>query len=232
MSEAENPIEPSANNGTEEPRTQVVIDDAKFTWSTITLMLPTIVLLVVFYGSMEFVRVNAGAFSRDVYVRNLRSAPPVLGLPPELEKRIRGQKIYSAKCAACHQENGVGVPGQFPPLKGSEWVLAAGPDRIARVILDGVAGPITVKGAVYNNAMVPWRKQMNDEEVSDVLTFIRSNPEWGHSAAMVEEDVISAIREETAKHDGSTYTEAELLEVELKVPGAAGPETVAAPKAD
>lgn len=215
MSESENPIEPVDGRETEEPDTQVVIDDAKFGWSTIVLMLPTIMLLVVFYGGMEFVRVHAGNFSRDVYVRNLREAPPVLGLPPELEKRMRGKKLYSANCSACHQETGVGVPGQFPPLKDSEWVLAAGPDRIARVILDGVAGPITVKGATYNNAMVPWRKTMNDEQISDVLTFIRSNPAWGHSASMVEEEAVAAIRNDTTKHHGATYTEAELLEVEL-----------------
>lgn len=82
-----------------------------------------------------------------------------------------GKKIYN-NCIGCHQATGMGTPGLFPPLKGSEWV-DGGTERLAMVVLSGVTGPIEVSGTTYNNpAMQPW-KILSDEKLAQVLTYIR-----------------------------------------------------------
>ena len=68
----------------------------------------------------------------------------------------RGKKVYSANCATCHQPNGQGVAGQYPPLAASEWVLGS-TKRLGMILLKGAEGPMTVKGAQYVSAVIqPW----------------------------------------------------------------------------
>src|SRR5688572_11857628 len=64
-----------------------------------------------------------------------------------------GAKLYNLYCSVCHQGTGLGLPGQFPPLAGSEWVITENPERPIRIVLDGLTGPITVKGVPFNNTM-------------------------------------------------------------------------------
>lgn len=172
---------------------------------------PFILLVVLFFGGMLYVESHGGAFNRDVYVGSMKTLPPQLGLSPEQELYIRGQRVY-AVCAACHQPSGGGVPGQFPPLSGSEWALADGPNRVIRLVLDGVGGPMKVKGETYNNVMVPWRDSpFTDEDLAGVITFIRKNKDWGHDASMVTAAQVKAVREATKGHAGTAYTADELL---------------------
>ena len=122
----------------------------------------------------------------------------------------RGKKIYSANCATCHQANGQGVAGQYPPLAGSEWVLGS-TKRLGMIILKGAEGPMTVKGAQYGSAvMQPWDKTLNDQKIADVMTYIRQ--EWGNKAGSVAPEGIAALRKEVAGKQGS-YREPELKAV-------------------
>jgi mono/diheme cytochrome c family protein len=124
-----------------------------------------------------------------------------------------GQKIFTANCAVCHQPTGLGTPGQFPPLAGSEWVAAESPNRIIRAVLNGLQGPITVKGQPFNNAMVPWKSVLTkDEEVAAVLTFVRQNKEWGNSAPAVTPEQVKAIREKIKDRENS-FSPDELLQI-------------------
>lgn len=68
----------------------------------------------------------------------------------------RGAALYAAKCAACHGNNGEGQAGMYPPLRGSEWLTPA-PNRptVESIILNGLQGPITVKGEAWNSTMLP-----------------------------------------------------------------------------
>ena len=93
---------------------------------------------------------------------------------PEAKIRAQGREIFEKTCAACHQPNGLGKEGTAPPLVGSEWVLAPSGDRIARIVLYGLTGPINVKGQQWSLTMVPWRDNYNDEQLAAVLTFVRS----------------------------------------------------------
>ena len=107
---------------------------------------------------------------------------------------VDGGQIYSAQCVACHQATGAGLPGVFPPLAGSEWVT--GPDKVAAaILLHGITGKLTVKGASYNGQMPAFKDKLSDAEIAAVLSHIRAN--FGNSAGKVSADVVKAEREAT-----------------------------------
>jgi mono/diheme cytochrome c family protein len=142
----------------------------------------------------------------------------------------RGKKIYSANCATCHQANGEGVAGQYPPVAGSEWVTGS-TKRLGMILLKGLEGPMTVKGVQYGSAvMQPWEKTLNDQKIADVMTYIRQ--EWGNTAGPVAPEGVAALRKEIAGRTTS-YREPDLKEVpdDEMLPGgdAAEPPAGAAP---
>jgi mono/diheme cytochrome c family protein len=146
----------------------------------------------------------------------------------ELSPAARGKKVFSANCATCHQANGQGVAGQYPPLAGSEYVIN-GTRRPAMIVLKGLQGPLTVKGAQFGSAvMQPWDKTLSDQKIADVLTYIRSD--WGNKASPVSAEQIAALRKELASKNDS-WTEGDLKSVppETELPG--GPPAGAAPPA-
>ncbi len=124
----------------------------------------------------------------------------------------RGRLVFNTYCSACHQPNGRGLPGQFPPLAGSDWVLTEGPNRIIRIVLDGLQGPITVNGVEFNNVMLPWRDQLSDEDIAAVVTYVRGNKDWGNNAGPATPAQVKGIRAATASR-GQNWTAAELLAI-------------------
>jgi mono/diheme cytochrome c family protein len=87
-------------------------------------------------------------------------------------------------------------------------VLEDGPNRIIKLILNGIQGPITVSGQQFNNSMVPWRDTMTDEQIAAVATYIRST--WGNKAPPVTIDEVKAQRDATASRS-TAWSAAELL---------------------
>lgn len=117
-----------------------------------------------------------------------------------------GQKVY-ALCAACHQPNGQGLPGMFPPLAGSEWVLG-GTERLVAIIQAGIQGPLTVKGTVYGAVPMPAQGAiLTDKQMAQVLTYVRRS--WGNDASVVTEEMVAAGREKYRSRL-QPWTEAEL----------------------
>jgi len=109
------------------------------------------------------------------------SGGPAGGEQAELSPHDRGKKIFAANCQTCHQANGLGVPGQYPPLAGSEFTNG-GSRRMGMIVLKGLQGPVTVKGQQYGTAvMQPWDKTLTDQKIADVMTYERS--EWGNNAS-------------------------------------------------
>ncbi|MFB6248484.1 MAG: c-type cytochrome [Salinibacter sp.] len=92
-----------------------------------------------------------------------------------------GEKVYVTNCAACHQRDGKGAPPRYPTLAGTEWVTGD-KQRLISVIVNGLEGPIEVKGKSYNRAM-PSHDFLSDEEVAEVATYIRQN--FGNDASAV-----------------------------------------------
>src|SRR5205823_3237644 len=182
--------------------------------------------LAVFFGGAYLGRYS-GNFSGD-------GLDPLGGPPPtkkgagpqgeqqqaELTPHDRGKKIFAANCQTCHQANGLGVPGQYPPLAGSEFTTG-GSHRPAMIVLKGLQGPVTVKGQKFGSAvMQPWDKTLTDQRIADVLTYERS--EWGNSASPVTAEQIAALRKELANHPAS-FTEPDVLAVpeNAELPGGA-----------
>jgi len=181
--------------------------------SRVTPAVPFVVLVSILWGGMTYFDSHGGNFNGQVYARNLNHAPPVLGLSPAQEQLLKGKGIYTRNCSACHQPSGGGVPGQFPPLAGSDWVNGVGPNRIIRLVLDGITGPIEVNGNAFNSAMVPWRPMMSDEEIAAVVAYIRNEAEWGNSddGVFIKPSLVKSIRGATSGHAGQPYSADELL---------------------
>jgi mono/diheme cytochrome c family protein len=117
-----------------------------------------------------------------------------------------GAEIYLTRCMSCHQMNGGGVPGVFPPLTGTEWVTGD-EGVLIRIILNGMTGEIEVNGMVYTGAMPPWGAFLNDEEMADLLTYIRT--EWGNDASDITPEMVAEVREAVAERE-EPWTIAEL----------------------
>jgi mono/diheme cytochrome c family protein len=139
----------------------------------------------------------------------------------ELSPRDRGKKIFAANCQTCHQANGLGVAGQYPPLAGSEFTIG-GSRRPAMIVLKGLQGPVTVKGQQYGAAvMQPWEKTLTDQKIADVLTYERS--EWGNNASPVTAEQIAALRKELAGR-AESFVEHDIMAVpDEDLPGGAAP---------
>lgn len=108
-----------------------------------------------------------------------------------------GEEVYTQVCQVCHQAGGVGLPGAFPPLAGSEW-MAKSNEVLAKIILHGLQGEIEVKGAKYNSVMAPQAAALNDQEIANVLTYVRAN--WGNTAGEVKADEVKAVRDANVGH--------------------------------
>jgi len=108
-----------------------------------------------------------------------------------------GEQLYQQYCASCHMINGTGMIGRAPPLAGSEWVTMDSSVPI-RIVLHGLQGEIEVKGQKFNGIMASWGGILDDEEVSSILSYIRSS--WGNSAAAVRAEEVSQIREQFKGH--------------------------------
>jgi len=103
-----------------------------------------------------------------------------------------GAKVFQNVCMACHQQTGLGVPGAFPPLAGSEWVN--GDVHIpAKIILKGLQGSIEVKGASFNGVMPTFGEQLKDEEIAAVVTYIRT--QWGNNTGPLTAAEVKELRE-------------------------------------
>jgi mono/diheme cytochrome c family protein len=111
------------------------------------------------------------------------------------DDRSKGQKIFQKICAACHQQDAAGKEGVAPPLAGSEWVQAAGGERLVRIVLNGLSGPVQVQGKTWNLAMPPLRENLDDEQIAMVLNYIRS--QWGGGgAAPIKSELAATARQE------------------------------------
>ncbi len=125
-----------------------------------------------------------------------RKKLPHIRTPDEVTDKLMkedlsgGEAIYSTFCSACHQGDGTGASGRFPPLAGTEWV-SGDTDRLISILLKGMDEAIEVNGEQYSGVM-PQHAFLSDSEIAAVLTYIRSN--FGNSAAAVTATEVSTVR--------------------------------------
>lgn len=152
----------------------------------------------------------SGHFDRTVFNENALASQGGAAAAPVNPVAV-GDRLFhqTGACVTCHQETGLGIPGAYPPLAGSEWVN--GPqNRVISIVLYGLQGQVHVKGQVFSAAAMPafgpagfnWQ----DDQIAAVLTYVRQ--QWGNKAPAITPEAVAAIR---AK-DGSrgSWSEAEL----------------------
>jgi mono/diheme cytochrome c family protein len=93
-----------------------------------------------------------------------------------VDKRTAGLEIFQSTCSACHGADGEGKQNMAPPLKGSEYV-AGSPTRLAMILLNGISGPISLKGQTYtfNGSMPNFGNNFTDQQLSDVIEYIHNS---------------------------------------------------------
>jgi glucose/arabinose dehydrogenase len=102
----------------------------------------------------------------------------------------RGSALFLLNCAACHQADGRGLPGIFPPLARSDYLMAD-KTRSIRIAIQGTSGPMVVNGVEYQGVM-PAPPSLDDQQVADILTYVRSA--WGNEGDAVTLAEVQSVR--------------------------------------
>ncbi len=167
-------------------------------------------LLLVWAGM--YLGTYSGGFQGDVFNEeaNYKPSGPAGPVDPKAASIALGKKVFTVNCVQCHQSTGLGQPGQYPPLVGSEWVLGPAPKRLTQILLHGIQGTIHVKGAVYNNQMPAWNT-LSDKDIAGVLSYVRGEL-GGNSAPPITQEEMADARKLTASRSDS-WSEAELLQI-------------------
>ena len=105
----------------------------------------------------------------------------------------RGKTVYGTYCLACHQADGSGVPNMNPPIINTSWVLGSKTVLIQQV-LKGSANKVEIDGEKFHNSM-PAQAQLTDQQIADVLTFVRNS--FGNKASIVTPAEVKTVRAKT-----------------------------------
>jgi mono/diheme cytochrome c family protein len=163
------------------------------TSSTVPMWILVLTLVLLFFGTVYF-DYHSGWFDAQVYqpyasAEELDAYQPKSGAAAML---AQGKRSYDMVCGLCHGPDGMGKPNQAPPLAGSEWVNTKGFDRLVRIPLTGLNGPLTVQGKDWNLSMAPMGAALSDADLASVLTYIRES--WGNKAGPVTADDVKSVR--------------------------------------
>lgn len=167
--------------------------------STLPVWILCLALLLLYLAGVYFDE-NSGWFNAQIYApfkdaSQLEAYQPVSGAAAIL---AQGKHTYDSICAACHGPDGMGKPGQAPPLAGSEWVNAAGHQRIIEIPQLGLNGQVTVEGQTWNLSMAAMGAGLSDSDLAAVLTYVRSS--WGNKGDAISADDVKTIRSSIAGH--------------------------------
>jgi mono/diheme cytochrome c family protein/glucose/arabinose dehydrogenase len=147
-------------------------------------------------------------------VKNPEQVAPLVQDMTKKKVMDSGKEIYNKDgyCATCHQPDGKGLEAAgFPPLINNEWI-EGNPERLIKLVLKGIYGPIEVNGKTYPGQvpMTPFEGLLTDNEVAAVLTYIRKS--FGNDGGPIYPEKVAAIRNRIKDKEGF-YTPEELLEI-------------------
>lgn len=154
---------------------------------------------------------DVAAYAQAIFEPVKAEASVAKGRPltPDEQRRFEaGKAMYEATCLACHQVHGMGQIGLAPPLVGSEWVSGS-QERLIRIVLHGLRGPIKVKGETFEMDM-PALGVLDDEQIAAALTYVRR--EWGHTFEPVAPESVKKVRDATATREDA-WTMGDLLKI-------------------
>ena len=118
---------------------------------------------------------------------NTNQAPQAAAVPEE----VSAGQVYERVCLVCHQKDGMGVPNMYPPLTNTEWV-EGDKERLIKIVLNGLDEPMTIKGEKYT-AIMPAQDYLSNQEIADVLTYVRSN--FNNNASAITAEEVAAVRQ-------------------------------------
>ena len=162
-------------------------------------MLPLVLLFVfsglIFYAG-TYLNHYSARYDATVFDENGHSTKGQVAVV-KMDPMVAGKKNFELVCATCHQANGLGVAGVYPPLAGSEWVNGS-EERVIRIVLYGLKGSVTVKGTTYNAAAMPVIGKVSgsgynwsDEKIAAVLTYVRAS--FGNKSSAITPEQVAAI---------------------------------------
>ena len=158
-------------------------------FSPVPIVLMFFFAALCFWGGVYLVE-HSGGYRWDAYSPDF---DPTADAPKPVEISLfdRGAKIYRNQCAQCHQASGNGVAGVYPPLVASSWVTGH-PEVVARILINGLNGPMIVNGKSYNGNMPafgPGGLGLKEKDIAGVIPYIRQ--EWGNAAPEMTEQMIA-----------------------------------------
>ncbi len=125
------------------------------------------------------------------------AAPPKTAAKAAAKIARTGPQVYTATCVTCHQVNGQGVRGAFPPIVHTAWVNGRAEIPIA-IVLHGMTGDVTLAGVKYNVPMASLGATLSDQEIANVVTYVRA--QWGNKGTPVTVADVAAVRAATKTH--------------------------------
>jgi nitrite reductase (NO-forming) len=123
----------------------------------------------------------------------------ITGLATKEQKVAAGRVLYNGTCSVCHQQNGEGLEGVFPPLASSDYLMADN-RRAIEIVLNGLTGPVTVNDSPFNSVMPPM-SQLNDDEIANILTFALNT--WGNEGDAISSAEVAEVRATTERPRGA-----------------------------
>jgi len=131
---------------------------------------------------------------QNAFTQTKPKPAPKPATPAAVSKTVmdRGKKVYDMVCIACHQADGGGMPPMNPPLIKTKWVLG-NKKELVKIVLKGLkGGEIEIDGDTFNNPMPALETTLNDQQIADVLTYVRNN--FGNKASAVTVAEVKAVR--------------------------------------
>ena len=151
------------------------------------------------YSGKEVDSAYLGDKARDLKVVSQVAASTEHGTLSVEEQIKAGEALFNGTCSVCHQPNGQGLEGVFPPLAGSD-LLAKTPQRAIHIVLNGLSGAVTVNGKAYNSVMPPM-SQLNDDELANILTYVTHA--WGNDGSAFSAKEVAQTRKSTPRPAGA-----------------------------
>ncbi|MGE5394985.1 MAG: c-type cytochrome [Candidatus Saccharibacteria bacterium] len=135
-----------------------------------------------------------GNRKKTAVVEDINSKPPMVQETNNQQQASGpehpGKAVFTKYCLACHQADGSGVPGMHPPLTQGSWV-GKDPKELVAILMKGLSGKIEVNGETFNGFM-PSQAQLTDEEMADVLSYVRSS--FGNNFEPIDAAFVKKVR--------------------------------------
>jgi mono/diheme cytochrome c family protein len=126
--------------------------------------------------------------SQDQTLKQIKA--PTETSKPATHVTTPGEQAYIKSCLTCHQADGSGVPGMYPPLNQADKIMGP-PEGVIKVILYGLKGPEVINGKTYTQHM-PAQNLLSDSTIALLVNYVKKR--WGGSESAVTSDEVKKIR--------------------------------------